>query len=152
MKKFYFALDTVLSYKEQVLENLQNEHAKIMAEIVACERGIERLEGEQRECMDAFEEKKLQGIEINEMQVFDRFLISLRKKIEREKLRLAEIRVREERKREEVVEAKKETSSITKLKEKKLDQYNKEVQKEEEHFIDEFVSNKRAVERARNTA
>ena len=34
MKKFYFALDTVLSYKEQVLENLQAQHAKIMAEIV----------------------------------------------------------------------------------------------------------------------
>ena len=152
MKKFYFALDTVLSYKEQVLENLQNEHARIMAEIVACEKGIERLEGEQRECMDSFEEKKLQGIGINEMQVFDRFLISLRKKIEREKLRLAEIRVREERKREEVIEARKETASITKLKEKKLDQYNKEVQKEEELFIEEFVSNKRSVEKRRNTA
>ena len=148
MKKFYFALDTVLSYKEQVLENLQNEHARIMAEIVQCEKGIERLEGEQRECMDSFEEKKLQGIGINEMQVFDRFLISLRKKIQRERERLAEIRIREEKKRE----ARKETASITKLKEKKLDQYNKEVQKEEEHFIDEFVSNKRAVERARNTA
>ena len=102
--------------------------------------------------MDSFEEKKLQGIGINEMQVFDRFLISLRKKIQRERERLAEIRIREEKKREEVIEARKETASITKLKEKKLDQYNKEVQKEEEHFIDEFVSNKRAVERARNTA
>ena len=152
MKKFYFALDTVLSYKEQVLENLQAQHAKIMAEIVECERGIALLEEEQQSCMTELDEKRARGSSINDMQTYDRFLTSLRKKIEREKVRLAEIRVREEKKREEVIEARKETASITKLREKKLAQYDKEVQKEEEHFIDEFVSNKSAVEKARNTA
>ena len=152
MKKFYFALDTVLNYKEQVLENLQGQHARIIAERVECERGIEALEQEQQECMDELEEKKLQGIGIIDMQTYDRFLTSLRRKIERERQRLAEILIREERKREEVGEARKETASITKLKEKKRAQYDKEVQKADEQFIDEFVSNKRAVDRARNTA
>ena len=45
------------------------------------------------------------------------------------------------------MEAKKETSSIDKLKEKKLDAYNKEVQKEDERFIEEFVATKRAMAR-----
>ena len=49
MKKFYFALDTVLNYKEQVLEDLQNQHAQIIAERTACERVIEGLEQEQQE-------------------------------------------------------------------------------------------------------
>ena len=148
MKKFYFALDTVLNYKEQVLENLQAEHAQIIAERVECERGIEALEQEQRECMVQMEEKKTFGISITDMQTYDRFLTSLRKKIERERERLAEILLREERKREQVVEARKETASITKLKDKKRAQYDKEVQKADEQFIDEFVSNKRAVARA----
>ena len=55
------------------------------------------------------------------------------------------LRKKEEAKRNEVVEAKKETSSIDKLKEKKLDAYNKEVQKEDERFIEEFVATKRAM-------
>ncbi|GFI08139.1 hypothetical protein IMSAGC007_00583 [Lachnospiraceae bacterium] len=148
MKKFYFALDTVLNYKEQVLENLQAEHAQIIAERVECERGIEALEQEQRECMAQMEEKKTFGISITDMQTYDRFLTSLRKKIERERERLAEILLREERKRGQVVEARKETASITKLKDKKRAQYDKEVQKADEQFIDEFVSNKRAVARA----
>lgn len=152
MKKFYFALDTVLNYKEQVLENLQGEHARIIAERVECERGIEALEQEQREWMAELEKKKLQGLSITDMQTYDRFLTSLRGKIEREQQRLAEILIREERKREEVVEARKETASITKLKERKRAQYDKEVQKADEQFIDEFVSNKRAVNRVRNTA
>ena len=148
MKKFYFALDTVLNYKEQVLENLQTEHAQIIAERVECERGIEALEQEQQECMAELEEKKSFGISITDMQTYDRFLTSLRKKIERERERLAEILQREERKREQVVEARKETASITKFKDKKRAQYDKEVQKADEQFIDEFVSNKRAVARA----
>lgn len=152
MKKFYFALDTVLNYKEQVLEDLQNQHARIIAERVACERRIDDLEQEQRDCMAELEEKKLKGMSISDMQTYDRFLTSLRRKIARERERLAEILLREERKREEVVEARKETASITKLKEKKQAQYEKELQKEEEKFIDEFVSNKSAVAKARNTA
>ncbi len=153
MKKFYFALDTVLNYKQQILEHLQEEHARIIAERVACERVIEGLEQQQSQCMADWEEKKARGFTIQEMQTFDRFLTSIRGKIERERERLAEIMAREERKREEVVEARKETASIEKLKEKKRAQYDKEVQKDEERFIEEFVSNKSAVEReARNTA
>ena len=54
------------------------------------------------------------------------------------------LRKEEEAKRQEVVEAKKETSSLDKLKEKKLDLYNKSVQKAEEILIDEFVSSARS--------
>ncbi len=153
MKKFYFALDTVLNYKQQILEHLQEEHARIMAEMLECEREIERLEQKQSQCMADYEKKKAEGFCIREMQTFDLFLSSLRRQIRLERERLAGIQAREEKKREEVVEARKETASIEKLKEKKRLLYDKEVQKEEERFIEEFVSNKNAVEREeRNTA
>ena len=45
-----------------------------------------------------------------------------------------------ENKRNEVVAAKQDTSSLEKLKEKKLEVYHKEEQKEEEMLIEEFVS------------
>ena len=31
MKKFFFSLDTVLNYKEQALDGLKAEHARILA-------------------------------------------------------------------------------------------------------------------------
>ena len=64
--------------------------------------------------------------------------------IQQETERLETLRKEEEAKRQEVVEAKKETSSLDKLKEKKLDLYNKSVQKAEEILIDEFVSSARS--------
>ena len=62
---------------------------------------------------------------------------------------LKKLRVKEEQKRNEVVEARKEKTSIEKLKEKKLDHYNKEVLRSEELFIEEFVSNTMSVRNSR---
>ena len=63
--------------------------------------------------------------------------------IQRETRRLEELQAEEEKKREAVVEAKKDTSSIEKLKEKKLDAYRRAEAKSEETFIEEFVSTMR---------
>ena len=54
---------------------------------------------------------------------------------------MTELRIDAEKKREEMVAAKVETSSFEKLKEKKQLEYDKEAAKKEEQFIDEFVSN-----------
>ncbi len=38
MKKFNFPLNTVLNYKDQVLDNLKNEHAQIVDQVVRQEK------------------------------------------------------------------------------------------------------------------
>ena len=63
--------------------------------------------------------------------------------IQRETRHLEELRAEEEKRREKVIEAKKDTSSIEKLREKKLDAYHKAEAKSEEAFIEEFVSTMR---------
>ena len=68
----------------------------------------------------------------------------LERDIQRETDKLNALRKKEEKKRQEVVDAKIDTSSIEKLKEHKLEDYNKAVQKAEESLIDEFVSSARA--------
>jgi flagellar FliJ protein len=70
--------------------------------------------------------------------------------IQRETQRLEDLRAKEEKKRAEVVQAKVETSSLDKLKEKKLGDYQKAVQKDEEQKVEEFVSTTRVM--ARNGA
>ena len=40
MKRFQFSLNTVLSYKQQVLEELQNEHGQLLYQ-VACGLGMD---------------------------------------------------------------------------------------------------------------
>ena len=76
--------------------------------------------------------------------IYQTGLRSMETVIQEETQRLEELRRQEEAKRQEVVEAKTDTASIEKLKDKKLDLYQKAVAKNEEALIDEFVSSARS--------
>ena len=143
MKKFKFSLDSVLSYKEQVLEALQGEHAAILAQVREQEGVLEAAWQDYRDCDAEYSRRKAEGITITDAMVYQNGLRVLERNIQRETDRLEELRKKEDAKRQEVVDAKIDTSSIEKLKEKKLDLYNKEVAKSEEVLIDEFVSSAR---------
>jgi flagellar FliJ protein len=144
MKKFKFSLDSVLSYKQQVLESLQGEHAVILAQVRDQEGVLERTWQDYRDCDAEYRQRKAEGITITDAMVYQNGLRVLERDIQRETDRLEELKKQEEAKRQEVVDAKIDTSSIEKLKEKKLDLYNKEAAKNEEVLIDEFVSSARA--------
>ncbi len=147
MKKFFFSLDTVLGYKEQVLDGLKAEHARILAKVRECEAAIERMEEEHHRCVLEFRECRMNGMKVSDIHTYENYLEALGVRIRKKYEELAKLKEKEEAKRNEVVEAKKETSSIDKLKEKKFKEYESEVQKEEERFIEEFVATKKAMAR-----
>ena len=144
MKKFAFSLDKVLDYKQQLLESAQAEHAAAINAVVRQEGFLEKLWGDYRSYNEEFRESKTSGLMITEALLFESQLRAMEVQIQRETERLQEFRRVEEEKRNVVVEMKKDTASLEKLKEKKYQIYQKTVQKNEEAFIEEFVSNARA--------
>ena len=145
MKKFRFSLESVLDYKQQALDSLKREHGAIVAQVKAQEDYLAGLESDYREMDAEFCQRKLEGIAILDAMRYEQYLRAMERQIQQAVYRLEELRRQEEAKRLEVVAAKQDTSSIEKLKEKKLDSYNKAVQKSEEAMIDEFVSTTRAM-------
>ena len=148
MKKFKFALETVLSYKQQVLDALEAEHAAAVAKVRAQEKILDAVWQEYRDCNAQYREKKAEGITITEAMIFESSLRSAELHIQRETDRLEKLQQEAEKKREEMVEAKIDTSSLEKLKDKKLEQYRKDEQKNEELLVDEFISSTRAASAA----
>ena len=144
MKKFQFSLDSVLSYKQQVLDALKGEHAAILAQVHAQEDVLEAVWQEYRDCNAQFCQRKAEGMTIADAMFYESGLRVLERNIQRETDKLEELRRKEEKKRQEVVDAKIDTSSIEKLREHKLEDYNKAVQKDEEKLIDEFISSAQA--------
>lgn len=140
MKKFKFSLDTVLVYKQQVLDALQGEHGAILAQVRRQEEVLASLWARYRAYNEEYKEEQRRGIAITDALIYQSGLRVLEADIARETAQLEELRKQEEQKRDQVVEAKKDTSSIEKLREKKLKLYQKEIQKGEEALIDEFVS------------
>ena len=145
MKKFRFSLETVLDYKQEVLSALQTEHAAILARVHAQEDLLEELENYYSELDAEFTERKLEGITILDAMQYEQYLRATERQIEEAVEILERLRAEAEAKRLEVVEAKKDTSSIEKLREKKLDSYNKAVQKSDELIIEEFVTTARVM-------
>lgn len=144
MKKFKFSLDSVLSYKQQVLDALKGEHAAILAQVRSQEDVLEAVWQEYRDCDTEYRQRKTEGMTITDALLYQNGLRVLERDIQRETEKLEALRKKEEKKRREVVDAKIDTSSIEKLREHKLEDYHKAEQKAEEVLIDEFVSSARA--------
>lgn len=144
MKKFSFSLENVLNYKQQILENLQNEHGLILDEIRTQERLIESLKDQFVNCSRSLNQEEYQGVTVMQIQAYKNYLDVLTYKIKREQEVLGVLKTKEELKRGQVIEAKKDSASIEKLKEKKVESYNRELLKQDEQMIEEFVMNSRS--------
>ena len=144
MKKFSFSLDTVLDYKDQILESKQNEHGKAMAAQNEQEKIIIKLKSQYHTYKEELNEKRKQGLTVIEAISYESYMNHLDSMIRIENEKLEDLKEYQEQKRGEVVEAKKETSTIEKLKDKKKKEYDKIFLKKDELFIEEFVSNSMA--------
>ena len=134
-----------MDYKNQALDALRAEHGAILAQVRAQEEVVEGLEREHRNVDEEFTQRKLEGLTVLDALNYEQYLRSLEREIQEEQRKLARLRRQEEQKRTQVVEARKETATIEKLKEHKLEDYRKAEQKEEEQRIEEFVSTTRAM-------
>ena len=146
MKKFKFSLDGVLSYKQQILDALKGEHALILGEVHAQEEHLANCWARYRDYNEEYCRRSKVGMSVTDALICQSSLRAMEREIQQETAALEALQKKEEQKREEVVEAKKETSSIEKLKEKKLADYRKAEAKSEELFVEEFVSMTRLLE------
>lgn len=147
MKKYSFPLDNVLNFREQVLENLKSEHAQILMQIAAQEKKIQELKDKRVSTSNWLKgELRESPMTIGEVQECRRYLGRLQQLLQAAEAELSLLRKEEESKRGEVIAAKKDKASIEKLKEKSREEYRHAYQKDEEHQIEEFVSNKRLLQ------
>ena len=144
MKKFKFSLDGVLSYKQQTLDAIRGEYAELMAQVHGQEGVVDGLWRRYRAYSEEYNQRSQTGLTVTDALMYQGGLRALEREIQQETDRLEKLRAKAEEKREQMVEAKKDTASIEKLREKKLDSYQKAVAKVEEASIEEFVSMKRA--------
>ncbi len=142
MKKFKFSLEKVLSYKTQIEDNLKGEYAEIAKRVLEQEKVIKSLEDNVATTQLAIEEEKSSEFNLSKIQMCESYIEMLRNRIKAENKKLAHLKTLEEKKLAELLEAKVERSSIENIKEKRINDYNKQVQKAEETFIEEFVSNR----------
>lgn len=140
MKRFHYGLDTVLDYKMQVLDNLKTEHAVTLRAVDHKKEEIRHLKTELHGYREEFDHTKHSGAPIENFRLYDMCIGRMEEIISKEKEELSVLKKKEENKKNEVITARVDTSKFEKLKDRKFKAYQKEEQKAEENFIEEFVA------------
>ncbi len=145
MKKFQFSLESVLGYKQQVLESLQNEHAILIQKMRQQEERLRQMEESYWAWNEEFRQAEMEGITVAEAMRYESGLRFWEKEIAQQRQTVLQCQQEVEQKRRQVVAARQETASLEKLRDKKQEEYRKAVQKGEELFIEEVVAAQKAM-------
>lgn len=140
MKKFQFGLDSVLGYRQQVLEGRQNEYAKVLKQVQEQQERVDSAQARYQELNRRFREEAARGITVADAMGFENGLRVLEMEISRETQQLKFLQGEAEKSRGRVLQAHMDATVLERLKEKQKDAYQKEQQKQDERFIDELVS------------
>ena len=138
MKKFVFSLQKVLELREYEEDKAKLELGKAVAEV---ERLKRLLEENARNRVAANQSRKDTN-DISVLLSIEHYIIGLDSKREKflEELTMAQMVFEE--KRDLYTKAMQDREVLSKLKEKQLSEYKKEVLKEEENALDDIVKNK----------
>ena len=142
MKKFQFHLNTVLSFKQQILDSCMNEYGAAVEQSNRQAGILEETHVRFEVFNDEYREKKMSGISAMEALKCQNCIEALESQIKIETEKLRKFREFEEMKRLELVEARKETASLEKLREIKKGEYDAAVLKEEEKLIDDLIASR----------
>ncbi|NLK63591.1 MAG: flagellar export protein FliJ [Tissierellia bacterium] len=142
MKKFIFSLQKVLEIKEQLLNNMKIELSNLNHECNNIELSIKILQAKFKNIENEYVEKTYKSISPGEMSYYKMLSQGVLTQIENKEKEKEIILRKIAAKRQEIIIMNTEISSLEKLREKELEKHNKELLKKEEHFIEEFISNK----------
>lgn len=141
MKKFVFTLERLKKYREQILETEKGTLSALRGQLAELTREAEELLALIELKNKELTELLAKGTNPVEISTRKRYISSKQQELAqtRQKIALKEQEI--EKQMGVVVVATQEVSKMEKLEEHQLEAYNAEAQKENELFIEEFVSN-----------
>ncbi|MBS7369715.1 MAG: flagellar export protein FliJ [Oscillospiraceae bacterium] len=144
MKKFRFSLEKLKDFREQELDRQKNTLAALQAELRGVLDEIEELK-KQLAVQDAELSKvSAAGASAYDIALRKRYIVTIQADIHLKEQQAARKQNDINRQLDVVVEATKDVRTMEKLEEKQLEEYKFLENKENEQFIEEFVSTQSA--------
>lgn len=141
MKKFSFSLQKVLDYKQQILGLLKSELTRLQMQRREIEANISAADHEfENTDQDLIDKMNGGMVASHEIAVYKGYLRVLNHKIEDLKQDERKMEEAIAAKQKEVVQMKSDISGLERLKDKQVTAYRAEERKEQETFLEEFVS------------
>ncbi len=140
MKKFQFTLQKLMDFRQQELDRQKNTLSALQADLQRIYQEKEELIRQVEQSSEDLEIICRQGAQAFEISVRKRYIVSLQQEIHARDFSAARKQEEINRQLGVVVEATKDVRTLEKLEEKQLEEYKAAATKENEQFIEEFVS------------
>jgi flagellar FliJ protein len=140
LKKFQFTLQKLMDFRQQELDRQKNTLSALQAELQRIYQEKEELIRRVEESSQDLEIICRQGAQAFEVSVRKRYIVSLQQEIHAHDASAAMKQQEINKQLGVVVEATKDVRTLEKLEEKQLEDYKAAANKENEQFIEEFVS------------
>ena len=139
---YNFNLESVLTHRKLVEENLQKELAVLRLSLVDEMVKLRNYKESRSKFLEELKQKQEEGITISDVFLYLSFIEQLSKDIEKQKKNVLELENDVEQKRQDLVEATKKKKTLEKLKDKGLKAYKQEMTKDEQEFMNEVAVNR----------
>ena len=140
MKKFQFTLQRLKDYREQELDRQKNALAVLQGDLKRLEGSLEELKKTTAQQSSELTEVCMKGAAATEIAVRKRYIVTLQQDTHIREQQIIEKKAEIEKQLSVVVDATKDVKTLEMLEEKQLEEYNMAFAKENEQFIEEFVS------------
>lgn len=140
MKKFQFSLQKLMDFREQELDRQKNTLSMLQADLRRIQEAREILLDKVDEQSEQLERVCRLGSSASDIAMRKRYIVTLQQEIHLKEQQALQKQQEIEQQLGIVVEATKDVKTLEKLEEKQLEEYNHQAGKENEQFIEEFVS------------
>ncbi len=140
MKRFQFTLQKLMDFRQQELDRQKNSLSVLQADLQRMHQEKEELIRQVEQSSEELDVVCRQGAQAYEISVRKRYIVSLQQEIHAHEFSISMKQEEVNKQLGVVVEATKDVRTLEKLEEKQLEEYKAAATKENEQFIEEFVS------------
>jgi len=141
---YTFNMQTVLDHRQFIEDQLKKDLAEIRQQVMAAQQQMKLLKRKEMDTRTALKQEQAEGVSSDQVVAYHAYLKRLSDRIARQVTVISEIRERESKKQDALLEAMKKRQILEKLKDQSLDRYNQMMLKKEMNFIDEVAINRYA--------
>ena len=134
---YRFNLQVLLDYRKRIEEGFQIELSLIQRELENARQALLSSQQEKTHYEEELAEREAREVNLQESILYRDYLRGIRKKIQEQRDRVASIKIKFDKKQEELLAATKNRKVLEKVKEKHAKEFMEELQKQERAFVDE---------------
>ena len=138
---YTFNMQTVLDHRQFIEDQLKKDLAEIRQQVMAAHQQLKLMKRKEMDTRTALRQEQAEGVSSDQVVAYHAYFKRLSDRIARQVTVISEIKDRESKKQDALLESMKKRQILEKLKDQSLDRYNQMILKKEMNFIDEVAIN-----------